>query len=164
VYTEAARRTRIDFLFIWEDMCFKNGPMISPDLFREFLLPRYKRLTKAVREAGIDLIMVDTDGDCTQLLDLFIEGGADIVMPFEVTAGMDVAAVRKAHPELGLIGGIAKSVPGRGKEAVAAELDKVASVVATGRYLPCSDHTVPPDVAYEDYVSFYRKVGDIIRS
>ena len=30
-------------------MCYNGGPLISPRLFREFLLPRYQRLTAALR-------------------------------------------------------------------------------------------------------------------
>ena len=54
---------KLDYFFIWEDMCFKSGPLISPLLFREFLLPRYQRLTKSLRENGCGQIMVDSDGD-----------------------------------------------------------------------------------------------------
>ena len=35
---EATARTRVDRLFIWEDMCYKTGPLISPALFEEFFL------------------------------------------------------------------------------------------------------------------------------
>ena len=34
------RDVRIDRLFIREDMCYRNGPLISPDLFRKILLAR----------------------------------------------------------------------------------------------------------------------------
>lgn len=50
----------------WEDRCYRNGPLISPALFREFMLPRYKRLTSALRDAGIPLMLVDTDGNCSE--------------------------------------------------------------------------------------------------
>ncbi|MCL2741725.1 MAG: hypothetical protein FWE70_06400, partial [Oscillospiraceae bacterium] len=63
VYSEVQRRVALDYVFIWEDMCFKGGPLIGPDLFREFLLPRYVRLTSAVRAGGCRHFLIDSDGD-----------------------------------------------------------------------------------------------------
>ncbi|TFH04275.1 MAG: hypothetical protein E4H09_03845 [Spirochaetales bacterium] len=48
IYTRAYRDAPFDYFFVWEDMCYKNGPLISPSIFREFLLPRYKRFTSAL--------------------------------------------------------------------------------------------------------------------
>ncbi|MCP4165954.1 MAG: hypothetical protein GY759_08695 [Chloroflexi bacterium] len=59
----------------WEDMCYKNGPMISPALFREFMMPHYKRLIGFLRDQGVRDFCVDTDGDCTELIPLFLECG-----------------------------------------------------------------------------------------
>ena len=113
VFGRIASETRVDLMFIWEDMCYRGGPLLSPALFREFMLPRYKRLTCTLREAGIPLMLLDTDGNCSQLNELFIEGGVDIVIPFEVQAGMDVQVEREKHPTLGLIGGTQKTTPSK---------------------------------------------------
>ena len=42
--TKLASLIRVDGVLIWEDMCFKNGPLINPDHFRNFMLPRYRRV------------------------------------------------------------------------------------------------------------------------
>ena len=41
----------------------KNGSLISPDLFREFMMEPMKRVTRTLNEHGIDIIMVDSDGN-----------------------------------------------------------------------------------------------------
>jgi len=52
-----------DFILIWEDMAYKNGPLISPRLVKEFMLPYYRRVIEHVRGLGCDTIIVDSDGD-----------------------------------------------------------------------------------------------------
>jgi hypothetical protein len=55
-------KDRIDLIFWWEDMAEKNGPCISPRLYREFLLPHYKNVSKFFRDNKIDRIVMDSDG------------------------------------------------------------------------------------------------------
>lgn len=162
LFGRVASEARVDFHFIWEDMCFRGGPLVSPVIFREFMLPRYQRLTQALRDAGVPLMMVDTDGNCDKLTPLYIEGGVDIVFPFEVQSGMDVAATRRQFPELGIIGGVEKTMPSQAPEVIDAEFARLQALLAQGRYLPCSDHGVPPTVRYDEYVSFYRGLGNVI--
>jgi len=163
VLGRVAREMRVDFLFIWEDMCYRNGPLLSPAVFREFMLPRYQRLTSTLREAGVPLMLVDTDGNFDKLTPLFVEGGVDIAIPFEVQSKMDAAATRELFPEFGVIGAVEKTTPSQCEAAVEAALAGIADLLRTGRFLPCSDHGVPPTVSYEDYVAFYRRVGELVR-
>ena len=39
-----------DYVFMWEDMAYKTAPLISPDLFREFMLPYYKNFTSHMKK------------------------------------------------------------------------------------------------------------------
>ena len=59
-------------------MCYKNGPLISPGMFEEFILPYYRKLTGFFYDHGIEIILVDTDGDCRSLIPLFIQGGSPV--------------------------------------------------------------------------------------
>lgn len=156
LYEEMLRRltaeVRVDALLIWEDMCYKNGPLISPTHFKAFMLPRYQRLIETARSCNIEAIIVDTDGDCLKLIPLFLDVGADCLMPFEVQAGMDVVAIGKQYPELGIIGGIDKRVLTHGKQAIKREVDRVLPFFRTrGRFVPTLDHTVPPDVPFANF-------------
>ena len=51
----------------------KTGPLISPKLFRDFMLQPMKRVTKVLREHGIEIIMVDSDGNVDELIPLWLE-------------------------------------------------------------------------------------------
>jgi len=50
---ELLEGTDIDFIYIHEDLCYKNGPMISPAMFREFMTPYYRKLTGFLQGAGL---------------------------------------------------------------------------------------------------------------
>jgi uroporphyrinogen decarboxylase len=162
LYSKVQRDVPLDWFFVWEDMCFKNGPLVSPETFREFLLPRYKRLTAALREGGCRHVMVDSDGDMRKLVPLWLEGGVDITFPWETQFGLDVTEVRRRYPAMGMIGGIDKSALAKGRAAIDAELAKVPFMLESGRYIPGLDHGVPPDVSWDDYRYFYERLWEMI--
>ena len=143
---------RVDALLIWEDMCFKNGPLIGPDHVAEFMLPWYENLIDHCRSCGVEAILVDTDGDCTLLIPLFLSVGVDALMPFEVQAGMNVAQIGSEYPSLGIMGGINKRALREGREEIRREVDRVMpAFLDRGGFIPTLDHTVPPDVSYRNF-------------
>ena len=73
-------------LYFWEDMAYKAGSLISPAMFRRFMLPRYRRVVDYARARGVPIILVDSDGNIEQLIPLWLEAGLDGVYPLEVAA------------------------------------------------------------------------------
>lgn len=147
--------TTVDYAYYWEDMSFKSGSMLSPALYREFLTPVYQRINAFLRGRGIDIILLDTDGNVWGLIPLMLEAGVTGTYPFEVRAGMDVAEVRARYPRLAMLGGIDKTALAQGREAIDRELARVAPVIRSGGYVPACDHYVPPDVSLQDFM-YYR--------
>ena len=162
----AARRALeevdLDYILLWEDMAYKTGPLISPAMFRRFMLEPYKRLTGYIRDHGIDLIMVDSDGDSESLIPLWMEGGVNGFYPIERAAGMDPVHLRERFGrELRLLGGIDKRAMISGPEAIEAELANVAPLVQEGGYIPWCDHHVPPDVPLAHYVYYVERMKEM---
>jgi len=163
LYDRLLAQVKVDVGQIWEDMSFKNGPLISPAMVRQFMLPAYKRLTGFWRDHGIKVVLLDTDGDCWSLIPIFLEGGVTGVYPFEVNAGMDVVAVRQAFPRLQIIGGIDKTRIAAGREETERELrGKVPAMLAEGGYIPCFDHYVHPQVSWQDFVYYRMRLREMI--
>jgi len=159
VYERAIRDTAPDFAFLWEDMCYRNGPLLSPEMFREFLLPAYQELTSFVRGLGVRNVIVDSDGDVTALLPLWLEAGVTGVLPFEVRAGMDVVRIGEQFPGLQILGGIDKNEFYDGTEAIDRELERVLpAMLRRGGYCVALDHWVPPQISLENYRYFVQKV------
>lgn len=148
----------IDCAYFWEDMCYKTGPLVSPKMFAEFMLPRYKKVTAFLREHGVDSCWVDCDGNIEELIPLWLEGGVTGFYPMEVAAGMDVVKLRKIYgKKIVMWGNVDKRALAKGKEAIDAELKRLAPVVAEGGFIPLVDHAVPEDVSYENYLYYLKK-------
>ena len=155
----------VDFAFWTEDLGFKTAPLISPATFHEFLLPAYRKLTSMLRDHGVKIVLVDSDGDNWKLIPEFIEGGVTGLFPMEVAASMDVWTVRQAFPQLQILGGIDKRALAAGKKAIDEELEsKVPQTLKSGWYIPHVDHLVPPDVSWENFVYYRGRLEDMIRS
>lgn len=152
VLANALREAPVTLVQFWEDMCYRGGPLISPRLFREFMLPRYCRICDAIRSAGVDVIFLDSDGDVTELAPFWLEAGVNGLFPFERAAGNDVADLRRRYGrDLLMSGGIDKRALVRGRTAIDAELDRVIPVAREGGYVPTIDHGIPPDVPWEAF-------------
>lgn len=162
LYERVLREVKVDCIHLWEDMSFKNGPLISPALFGSFLVPAYDRVTAVAREHGVPVVLVDTDGDCTALVPGFLEGGITGLYPFEVQAGMDVREIRRRYPRLQILGGVDKKEIAAGPARIEAELARrLPGMIAGGGYIPMADHQVPPEVSWSDYLYYRRRVAEI---
>ena len=153
---KALHETNCDYFNFWEDMSFKNGPLVSPECFRTFFLPRYKRLVGHLRAHGVEIVTVDTDGDPGGLIPLFLEAGVNGLWPIEIAAGLDPAALRKEYgSDLALIGGIDKRILAASKNEIDYEVNRVLDfMLPRGGYIPTVDHSVPPDVPYENFLHY----------
>lgn len=151
----------IDELFLAEDICYNNGPLISPGMIREFLFPYYQQLiaNMKARQPGTPMILqIDTDGDCRPVIPLYQSIGMTYMSPFEAASGCDVVALRRQYPELLLRGGFDKRILAAGKDAIAREVERIMPFMKEqGGYIPSCDHGVPEEVDFEDYM-YYREL------
>ena len=154
VYAKICKDVKVDIIHIWEDMSGKNGSLISPAMVREFMLPNYRRIKAFADRAGIPVIALDTDGDCTELIPLFMESGINLLMPFEVAAGSDIVAYRKQFPGLGIMGGIDKREVALGRAATDRELDRIDPMFTLGGYYAMLDHQIHPEISWADFQYF----------
>jgi uroporphyrinogen decarboxylase len=158
---ETLKYTSFDTFWYWEDMAFKNGPLVDPEMFREFALPHYRRVNEWLRSKGIKHIGLDSDGNVWKLIPVWIDAGIDILWPFEVQAGMDVNLVRKEFGKAFVIfGGIDKKEIAKGGDALRREVDRVMPLVEDGGYIPELDHSVHPDI---DWATFREYLGYLTR-
>ena len=156
--------TPVDYAHWWEDMCFNHGPLISPKLFEELMVPRYKRITDFLRERfGITVSVLDCDGQIYQLVPGWLRGGINCMFPIEA-AHTDPLVLRERHGhQVLLIGGVDKRALIAGKEAIDRELERLIPLVEDGGYIPTVDHRVPPDVSFENYCYYLEKKQDILK-
>ena len=158
------QRLPIDELFIAEDICYNHGPLISPDMVREFLFPYYQQILENMRRRQAALapghklhFQVDTDGYSDAVIDLYREIGMNYLSPFEQASSCDVLGMAEKYPDLRISGGIDKRVLAQGKDAIDRMIDGLLpQMKARGGYIPTCDHGVPEEVRLDDYMH-YRK-------
>ena len=145
-----------DYAHFWEDICFNNGPLVRPDVFRELVGPHYKRITQLVNAHGIDIVSVDCDGWIDLLVPVWLENGVNTMFPIEVgTWDACIAPWREKYGRgLRGVGGMNKTVFARDKAAVDQEIERLKPLVDLGGYIPCPDHRIAPDAKYE-LVAYY---------
>jgi len=155
---ETALKTgaKFDYAHFWEDICFKNGPLVSPAVFEEFVAPHYKRLTTLLNEYGIDIISVDCDGCIDLLVPIWLKNGVNTMFPIEVgTWNASIAPWREQYgKELRGVGGMNKTVFARDYKAVDEEIERLKRLIDLGGYIPCPDHRIAPDAKFEN-VQYY---------
>jgi len=153
----AAPQVDIDFGSGWEDMCFVNGPMISPKSFGELMVPRYRRITELLKKHGCDIVYTDCDGNINELVPLWLEAGVNCMFPVEVAAGSDPIPMRDKYGRgILLLGGVNKRALIAGKEAIRAEVKRIEPYVKEGGWVPHVDHRVPADVTLENYLYYLK--------
>jgi len=163
LFKKALQEAPVTLVQFWEDMCFNKGPLVSPQLVKTFMLPRYKRITRAIREAGVDIIFLDSDGLIEELIPLWMDAGINGFFPMEQAAGNDIFAYRKKYGKnLLMSGGIDKRALARGKAAIDGELEEKLPLVQEGGYVPTVDHGIPPDVSYENFCYYWKKKKELL--
>jgi uroporphyrinogen decarboxylase len=147
---------RCDFAHFWEDICFKNGPLISPKVFERVVAPHYKRITERVGKAGLKIVSLDCDGCIDRLVPIWLANGVNTMFPIEVgTWNASIEPWREKYgKELRGVGGVDKRVFARDRAAVDAEVERLRRLVDLGGYIPCPDHRIAPDAEY-DLVRYY---------
>ena len=142
-----------DFVTFAEDMSYNHGPMISKELFDEFIAPYYKRLMPKLKNIPV---LVDTDGNINELIPWFLDLGFKGFLPLERQAGVDINEIRKQYPYLLMIGGFDKTIMHKGETAIRQEFERIMPVIKQGGYIPSVDHQTPPAVSLEDYKLYVR--------
>lgn len=145
-----------DFMTFAEDLSYNKGPMLSKELFDEFLAPYYRGLLPELKRRGI-LTFMDSDGLVEQVTDWAVELGIDGMLPLERQSDVDIGGLRQRHPGLLLFGAFDKRVMHLGEEAIRREFDRIFPIMQSGGYIPTPDHQTPPEVSLNDY-KLYRKI------
>jgi uroporphyrinogen decarboxylase len=148
-------RIQVDYFCLNEDMSMKSGPLLGPETYRTFIYPHLKRLIEFFRAHGTRYFAVDTDGDPTVLIPLLMDAGVDIIWPIERASNVSPQEWRRRFGKsLRLWGGVDKRVLAHGPEAIKAHLREFIPLIVEGGFIPTVDHTVPPDVSWDNFRTY----------
>jgi len=163
------RRVEPDFIYLGEAISDNQRPLISPDMFREFMIPAYERIIAVARGHGIENILVSTYGNTARLLPCMIEAGVNMLWVSEADdiPDMDYRALRRRYGTgLGLIGGIPLNILRSGSpDRMKGRLEEIIlPLMQSGRYIPLAGGRVREEVAWPVYRQYREILAEVISS
>ena len=158
-----ATGAKFDFAHYWEDVCFKNGPLIAPQTFHELCAKHYRKRNELCHRYGIDIISLDCDGVTEALIPTWVETGVNVLFPIEVgTWGDQFEPARKRYGEKILgVGGMDKTAFRKDKTAVDQEVERMERLASLGGFIPCPDHRIMPGSKFELVQYYTEKIKKI---
>lgn len=95
-----------DFVNLVSDVAFNQGPFISPEMFREFIIPYMHKHIPVLKDEGL-IVIQHSDGNLTPILDDWISPGMHMLHSLDPMAGMDIAEVkRRTYGKVALMGNV----------------------------------------------------------
>jgi uroporphyrinogen decarboxylase len=160
-----AIREGADAVVSGDDYANQHGTVISPQHFRQFVLPYLKRSIDAAHDEGVPFIK-HTDGNIWAILDDLVQAGIDALDPIEPAAGMDIGEVKAKYGDrIAVIGNVDCSfvlTRGTVEEVEEAVKETIAKASPGGGHILASSNSIHPAVKPENYkamVEAARKFG-----
>lgn len=144
-----AIRAGAEVVCLGDDYASNQGPLFSPAMFREFVLPYLQRVIDAIHEEG-GLAVKHSDGNIWPILEDIVQTGADGLNPLEPVAGMDIGEVKAAYGDrICLIGNIDCGdllSNGTIEEVEAAVAEAIRAGAPGGRFMLSSSNSIHASV------------------
>jgi hypothetical protein len=143
------------------DMADKNGPIYSPEMFRRFMLPRWKRMAARCRELGLHYVW-RSDGNLWKVSDmLFEEAGMPGFGEVDYDAGMTLARVRARYPDLVIWANASADILRRGTaEAVYRHCAELVAASGGRRYFHGCSNLILPGTPLENVAAMLKARDD----
>jgi len=153
MFAAMAQMDRVGALWYTDDLAFKTGLLVSPDVYREHLFPWMKKIGQVCRDADLPF-MYHSDGKLDDLMEDLLDCGIDALHPIEPLA-MDIRKVKKEYGDrLCLIGNVDLEYTltrGTPEEVARETRALIRDVGPGGGYCVSSSNSIPSYVPVENY-------------
>lgn len=151
------------FICIGDDIAFKSGTFISPEMLKEVWLPRINKLIKPIKEAGIP-VMFHSCGNITDIMDdIIMDMNIDCLNPIEPYSNDIFKFKEKYGDEITLSGNIDIAGPlafGSEEEVKEEVKEHLERLMPGGRYILSTNHSIMNDIPYENYMAMLEVLFD----
>ena len=157
----------IDIILFGDDLGMQTGPMLSPQMYREFFKPRHKLLWNRAKELADVKVMLHCCGGIRQLIPDLIEVGLDAINPVQIScSGMDAAELKAEFGrELAFWGGGCDTrsvLPNATPQQVAQHVKKQVNILGPGGgFVFQQVHNILANVPPENIAAMFDAVNDI---
>lgn len=154
-------RVSIDYASFYEPIASNTGPVISPDMFKRYAIPGYRKVMSVLDRYNVPLrVFCATGGDLTSILDLLVDAGINVLWLSNIAvSSMEYIALRRYFGnQISLIGGIDSGALKKDEMTLRRRIeDTVLPLLENGRYLPCLDDRPRVSVSFAKY-AIYRQI------
>ena len=154
------RQVQVEAALFSEPIAGNYGPLISPRMYEEFMLPSFQALFQVLEKHGIKWLIIRTYANPRALLPVMVKAGFNCLWAVECPEIlMDYRQIRAEFGrDLRLIGGIDLDVLRQGKDAIQREIEtKIPPLLESGGYIPLLDGRVREGILFENY-RYYRQL------
>jgi uroporphyrinogen decarboxylase len=149
----------VEVIEISNDSGFRDGPMISPKLFHEFIAPTLKRQAEVFKKKGASAVIIHCDGNVYRILDDMVDSGADGWHAIEPQAGMDLGLIKERYGDrMCLLGNIdvSHTLPFGTPQSVAREVrERIRAAAYGGGYFLGSSNSIHRGIPPMNVLAMY---------
>jgi uroporphyrinogen decarboxylase len=153
----------VDAFQISDDWGGTNGLLISPEHFREFFIPPFRRMVKGLESLGKPVIM-HNDGQIWDVLDDLVDTGIKGFHPVEKAAGMDLQKVKERYKgrlcPIGNVNNKTTMVTGSPADVKNEVLECLRIAAPGGGYIISTDHSLHDDIPLENVMTLIDTVKE----
>lgn len=148
-------------ILLYDDYGFKNGLMMNPKKWREYVFPWLEKICTAAHKRG-SKILLHSDGDLMSTFEDIIRSGVDALNPIEPTTAnpdYDIFKLKKKYGDkITLVGNISPMMLAEGNQQKIAEYAKklLKEVAPGGGYIFSSGHSINPAIGLESWQTLLR--------
>lgn len=155
-FIKEGKKHGADFILGGGDLADKNGPIYSPQIFRKFLLPRYKKILEVTKSLNLPYVF-RSDGNTRPLWDiLFLEIGFDGYGEIDKSAGIEIKELKEKYGDkITLVGNIdcAKTLVYGTKEDIFKEVEKcIKHASKNGGHILTSSNSIHYNVPSRNFI------------
>ena len=141
-------------VWVVDDLAFGNGPMISPQAFRDHVFPWYEEMARQCHEKD-RLFFMHSDGDLNPLMEDIIGIGVDLIQPIDPTC-MDIVKFKEMFGDrICLAGNVSNELLRSGTPSEVEVLVKglIENVAPGGGFCLGSGNSVPDWAKFDNYMA-----------
>ncbi len=154
----------IDIILFGDDLGMQRGPQISPQMYREFFMPRHRMMWERAKELADVKVLLHCCGGVFPLLPDLIAAGLDAINPVQISChGMDPRVLKSTFgKDLAFWGGGCDTQEVLPRGSVDEILEHVTSLIEVfepgGGYVFQQVHNIMADVPPQNIVALFEAV------
>jgi hypothetical protein len=153
----------LDGVIFSEPIAGNSGPLVSPEMYREFALQSYAPVFDVLHRCRAPAVIWRSYANPAGLLPEVVKYPFNVLWLCETPPGaLSPTQVRQlAGPEITLIGGIDSDILREEPRAIRHAVAAVQAFVEQGRFIPLADGRVREDVPYPNYALYRRELQQV---